>query len=104
MFCCCCFYFIFMSVNFFLCVYDCVSCVCSACGGRYWNPLELELQVVPSDHVGAGNGSLGPLEEQPLLSTSVFSPACLLFVGILLFGATAVIVIVSYFTPLAICS
>lgn len=45
----------------------------------------------------AGNGSLGPLEEQPLLSTSVFSPACLLFVGILLFRAAAVIVVVGFF-------
>lgn len=78
-------------------MYDYVPCVCSAYGGQCWNPLELELQVVQSGHVHAGNGSLGPLEEQPLLSTSVFSPARLLFVGILLFRAAAVIVVVRFF-------
>lgn len=67
--------FIFYVCGFFPCVYDSVPCVFSACGGQYWNPLNLELQVVLSGHVGAGNGSLGPLEEQLLLSTSVFSPA-----------------------------
>ena len=68
------------------------------------DPLELEFQTVVSGHVRAGNGSLGTLEEEPLLSTSVFSPARLLFVGILLFRATAVIVVVRFFTLLALCS
>lgn len=52
-----------------LCLHLCLctkECICSHLSAwkRALCPMELELQVVESHHVGAGNGNLGPLEEQ----------------------------------------
>jgi hypothetical protein len=40
---------------------------------RVSDPLELELQTVASCHMDAGNWTLGPLEEQPVLLTAELS-------------------------------
>jgi hypothetical protein len=47
-------------------IYVCVLHAYSTWGGlkRECDPLETELQMVVSHHVGAGNWKLGPLEEQ----------------------------------------
>lgn len=37
---------------------------------RALDPLELELQMVACQHVGAGESNLGPLQEQSVLSTT----------------------------------
>ena len=52
-----------------------VLCLCSACRDqkRPSTSLELELQMVVSHHVGAGNRTLSPLEEQRVLLTTAQS-------------------------------
>jgi hypothetical protein len=57
------------------CLYVCASYVClvSRLQKRVLDCLKLELQMVVSHHVGAGNWTPGLLQEQPaLLTTAIF--------------------------------